>query len=117
MMRQLGGSFGVAVIITFMANRLVLHENNIANHLDRFDPDVQNRIAAMQHSFIAKGVPANIALQDAYKAMQGMVMKQASVLSYMDVFLYIGILFLICIPFILMVKGNRRQKLDMSAAH
>jgi len=117
MMRQLGGSFGVAVIITFMANRLVLHENNIANHLDRFNPDVQNRITAMQHSFMAKGVPANIALQDAYKAMQGMVMKQASVLSYMDVFLYIGILFLICIPFILMVKGNRRQKLDMSAAH
>jgi DHA2 family multidrug resistance protein len=117
MMRQLGGSFGVAVIITFMANRLVLHENNIANHLDRFDPDVQNRIAAMQHSFMAKGVPANIALQDAYKAMQGMVMKQASVLSYMDVFLYIGILFLICIPFILMVKGNKGQKLDMSAAH
>jgi MFS transporter, DHA2 family, multidrug resistance protein len=78
---------------------------------------VQNRIAAMQHSFVAKGAPANIALQDAYKAMQGSVMKQASVLSYMDVFLYIGILFLICIPFVLMVKGKKGQKLDMSAAH
>jgi DHA2 family multidrug resistance protein len=117
MMRQLGGSFGVAVIITFMSNRLVAHEVNIANHLDRFDPNVQNRIAAMQHSFMAKGTPSNIALQDAYKAMQGSVMKQASVLSYMDVFLYIGILFLICIPFVLMVKGNRGRKLDMSAAH
>jgi DHA2 family multidrug resistance protein len=117
MMRQLGGSFGVAVIITFMSNRLVAHEVNIANHLDRFDPNVQNRIAAMQHSFMAKGTPSNIALQDAYKAMEGSVMKQASVLSYMDVFLYIGILFLICIPFVLMVKGNRGRKLDMSAAH
>jgi MFS transporter, DHA2 family, multidrug resistance protein len=117
MMRQLGGSFGVAVIITFMANRLVLHEANIANHLDRFDPNVQGRIDAMQHAFIAKGIPANIALQDAYRAMQGTVMKQASVLSYMDVFLYIGAMFLIFIPFVLMVKGNKGQKLDMSAAH
>jgi DHA2 family multidrug resistance protein len=117
MMRQLGGSFGVAVIITFMANRLVLHESNIANHLSRFDPSVQGRIDAMQHAFIAKGIPANIALQDAYKAMQGIVMKQASVLSYMDVFLYIGAMFLIFIPFVLMVKGNKGQKLDMSAAH
>jgi DHA2 family multidrug resistance protein len=117
MMRQLGGSFGVAVIITFMANRLVLHESNIANHLSRFDPSVQGRIDAMQHAFMAKGIPANIALQDAYKAMQGIVMKQASVLSYMDVFLYIGAMFLIFIPFVLMVKGNKGQKLDMSAAH
>jgi DHA2 family multidrug resistance protein len=117
MMRQLGGSFGVAVIITFMSNRLVAHEANIANHLDKFNPAVQNRIAGMQHSFMANGKAPNIALQDAYQAMQGTVMKQASVLSYMDVFLYIGIMFLICIPFVLMVKGNREKKLDMSAAH
>jgi DHA2 family multidrug resistance protein len=71
----------------------------------------------MQHSFMANGKAPNIALQDAYQAMQGSVMKQASVLSYMDVFLYIGIMFLICIPFVLMVKGNRGKKLDMGAAH
>jgi DHA2 family multidrug resistance protein len=100
-----------------MANRLVLHEANIASHLDRFDPDVQGRISAMQHAFMAKGDAANIALLKAYQAMQGTVMKQASVLSYMDVFLYIGVLFLVCIPFVLMVKGNKGQKLDMSAAH
>jgi DHA2 family multidrug resistance protein len=117
MMRQLGGSFGVAVIITFMSNRLITHEAHIANHLDRFSPAVQNRIAAMQQTFMAKGKPANIALQDAYQAMQGSVMKQASVLSYMDVFLFVGIMFLVCIPFVLMVKGNRGKKVDMSAAH
>jgi DHA2 family multidrug resistance protein len=51
--------------------------------------------------------------------MDGGVMKQAAVLSYMDVFLYIGLLFLICIPFIMMVKGNKKkgEKLDLSAAH
>ena len=107
----------MAVIITFMSNRLVAHEANIANHLDKFNPYVQNRIAAMQHSFMAGGKPANIALQDAYAAMQGTVMKQASVLSYMDVFLYIGVLFLVCIPFVLVVKGNKGKKVDTSAAH
>jgi DHA2 family multidrug resistance protein len=29
---------------------------------------------------------------------------QAGILSYMDIFLYLGILFLACIPFILMVR-------------
>jgi len=49
--------------------------------------------------------------------MDHIVTKQASVLSYMDVFLYIGVLFLVCIPFVLIVKGNKGKKLDMSAAH
>jgi len=38
----------------------------------------------------------------------------------MDVFFYVGLVFLVCIPFILLVKGNRKkkgEKLDMSAAH
>jgi MFS transporter, DHA2 family, multidrug resistance protein len=36
------------------------------------------------------------------------------------VFLYLGVMFLICIPFVLLVKGNKKKKaakLDMSNAH
>jgi len=44
------------------------------------------------------------------------VTKQVSVLSYMDVFLYLGILFLICIPVVLLVKGNKKKKIDLSEA-
>jgi MFS transporter, DHA2 family, multidrug resistance protein len=117
MARQLGGSFGVALITTFMARRTVLHTSNLTNHLDMTNPNVQNRVYAMTQSFIAKGHPSNIAKQEAYRALEGMVARQSAVLSYMDVFLYIGIMFLICIPFVLMVKANRGQKIDMSAAH
>ena len=118
MMRQLGGSFGVALVTTFMARQTVLHQTTVGNHLDKFDPHVQSQVAMYRSAFIAKGFPPNIAEMDAYKALQGAVMRQAAVLSYMDVFLYIGILFLLCIPFVLMVKGNRgKSKLDLSAAH
>jgi DHA2 family multidrug resistance protein len=46
-------------------------------------------------------------------------MKQAAVLSYMDVFMVIGLIFLACIPFIMMVKGNKQPtaKIDTSSAH
>ncbi len=71
----------------------------------------------MQQAFIQKGIPSNIALQDAYKALDLSVTKQAMVLSYMDVFLYIGLMFLICVPFVLMVRSNKKAKLDMSNVH
>jgi DHA2 family multidrug resistance protein len=116
MMRQLGGSFGVAVITTFMARKIMVHRSDLINKLDITNPQIQNRVTALQHGFMAKGMPPNIALQSAYKALDYSVMKQASVLSYMDVFLYIGIMFLLCIPFVLMVKGNRRKKVKMAEA-
>jgi DHA2 family multidrug resistance protein len=118
MMRQLGGSFGIAIITTLMAKRNVVHQNDLSSHLNIYDLDVQSRVATLTQGFISKGIPANIAQQDAYKALNYAVAKQASVLSYMDVFLYIAVLFAICIPFVLMVKGNRRKgKMDLSNAH
>lgn len=116
MMRQLGGSFGIAVITTFMASQTMNHRANLVSKLDVTNPVVQNRVDAMQHSFMAKGIAPNTALQDAYKAMDLSVTKQAMVLSYMDVFLYIGLIFLICIPFVLIVKGNKAKKVDLGEA-
>jgi len=118
MMRQLGGSFGIAIITTFMAHTNMTHRANLVNHLDVTNPVVQNRVVAMQHGYMAKGHPENIALQEAYKALDYSVSKQAQILSYMDVFLYIGIAFLICIPFVLLARRKKQAgKMDLSSAH
>lgn len=118
MMRQLGGSFGIAVITTFMAHTNMTHRGNLVNHLNVTDPDVQNSVLALQQGFIAKGHSANIALQEAYRSLEYSVTRQAQILSYMDVFLYTGIAFLICIPFVLMARRKKQEgKLDLSSAH
>jgi DHA2 family multidrug resistance protein len=115
-MRQLGGSFGVAVITTYIAKENMVHRVNLISHLDVSNPTVQNHINSMQHGFIAKGMTPDIALKSAYQALDFSVTKQAMVLSYMDVFLYIGVLFLICVPFVLLIKGKKGKKADLSAA-
>jgi DHA2 family multidrug resistance protein len=116
MMRQLGGSFGIAAITTFMSRQNIVHRSALVSHLNVNDQNVQQKVMALQHGFMAKGIPSNVALKDSYQALEYMVMKQASVLSYMDVFLYIGLMFLICVPFVLLVKGNRKQKIDLAEA-
>jgi DHA2 family multidrug resistance protein len=115
MMRQIGGSFGVAIITTFMARQNMFHRSTLVSKLSVDDPAVMARVTAMQHGFMAKGMQPNTALQSAYKALDYAVTGQANVLSYMDVFYYLGILFLFCIPFVLFVKRNK-QKMDMSEA-
>jgi MFS transporter, DHA2 family, multidrug resistance protein len=116
MMRQLGGSFGIALITTFLTRQNVIHRSNLVSKLDINSAAVQQRVQGIQHSFINKGMPSDVALKSSYAALDGMVSKQAAVLSYMDVFMYLGIIFLVCVPFVMMVKGNKKKKIDLAEA-
>jgi DHA2 family multidrug resistance protein len=116
MMRQLGGSFGVAMITTFLARQNMAHRNDLVSKLDVNDPILQQRVAGLQHAFMNKGIPADQALHTGYKTLDYIVTKQAAVLSYMDAFLYLGVMFLICIPFVMMVKGNKGSKINPAEA-
>jgi DHA2 family multidrug resistance protein len=78
---------------------------------------VQNKIHGLQRTFMAKGFSPDIALQKAYKVLDYGVTKQSTVLSYMDVFLYLGILFLLCIPFILLIKKNKKAPVIPEGLH
>lgn len=116
MMRQLGGSFGIALITTFISRQNVIHGANLNNNLDITKPSVYLSMQERQHFFMSKGMGAADALKATYASLGGNVSRQAAVLSYMDVFLYLGIAFLLCVPFIILVKGNKKKKLDLSEA-
>jgi len=116
MMRQLGGSFGIAIITTFISRWTVGHRTNLVSHLDTSDFDVQKHIQNLQMSFVSKGFAPNEALNKAYNLLDLQVTKQATVLTYMDVFLYLGVVFLICIPFILFFIKKGAGKV-ISAGH
>jgi MFS transporter, DHA2 family, multidrug resistance protein len=115
MMRQLGGSFGIAIITTFITRYSQKHRVDLVSHLDGSRLEVQQRINMMQQGFMSKGFSASEALAKAHQALDYTVMKQATVMSYMDIFLYLGILFLCCIPIILFVKRGK-NKVDLSEA-
>lgn len=118
MMRQLGGSFGVALISTFLSRSTSVHRVNLVSHLDVNDLNVQNRVAQMAASVHARGVDINTAKQTAYTMLDGAVNKQATLLSYMDVFMWVGVIFLICVPMVLLFVKTSKSKVNLAdAAH
>ena len=116
MLRQLGGSFGIALITTFLSRQNMVHRSDLVSKLQVSDPAVQQRLQGLQHAMVNKGMAADAAVKASYAGLDRMVTKQAAVLSYMDVFMYLGIIFLVCVPFVLMVKGNKKKKVDLSEA-
>ncbi|MBC5863314.1 DHA2 family efflux MFS transporter permease subunit [Flavobacterium turcicum] len=117
MMRQLGGSFGIAIITTFLARFNQEHRVNLVSHLNKSSFEVQQTVKELQSGFMSKGFSANESLAKAYKALEFKVMLQSSVLSYMDIFLYLGGLFLLCIPFILLIKKGKNKINPADAMH
>lgn len=115
MMRQLGGSFGIAIITTFISRFGQQHRVDLVSHLNTTSYEVQQRIIQLKQGFMAKGFSASEALAKAHQVMDLTVTKQATVLSFMDIFMYLGVLFLVCIPFILLVKRGK-GKIDMADA-
>lgn len=115
MVRQLGGSFGIALISTFISRQNVQHRADLVEHVSSYDPNVQQRLEGMKSNFLAHGSGIDQASMQATKLMDVLVMKQASLLTYMDVFIGIGIFFLVCIPFVLLLKPAK-NKVDISNA-
>ena len=116
MMRQLGGSFGIAIITTYIGTSNANHRLNLVSHMPSFSPLVQERVRGLQNMFMGKGFSPEIALDKAYELLNFTVMKQAAVLSYMDVFMGLGILFLVCIPFVLLIKKGA-GKVNVTDVH
>ena len=117
MMRQLGGSFGIAVITTVLAMRQTIYWTNLGTHVTNIDARSQNWIRGVQQVFIQKGFTADKAKQAAYAALNGNLNKQAAVLAYRDIFLYLGIMFLVCMPIVLFVRQKKNAaKIDLGDA-
>jgi len=117
MMRQLGGSFGIAIITTFITRFSQEHRVNLVSNLSMDKLEVQNRVQQLQQGFMSKGFSASEALGKAYQVLDISVMKQATVLSYMDIFMYLGIMFLCCIPIIFFIKRGKNKINPADAMH
>jgi len=109
MMRQLGGSFGIATVNTYLTNRNAVHRTDLISHLTPGDPLLTQRIASYTNYFITKGASAPEAHEKAIKLLDVTVVRQSNMLSFGDAYLLIGTIFLLVLPLLLLAVGKKRS--------
>jgi DHA2 family multidrug resistance protein len=107
MMRQLGGSFGVALVATFVQHRSWAHRHDLLRYVTPFDFALQQRVNTMVQGLVSRGATFADAQRQTYGALEGLVTRQAYLLTYMDAFRTIGVFFLCCIPLLLLFRTPR----------
>jgi DHA2 family multidrug resistance protein len=115
MMRQLGGSFGIALVATYIQKRTWAHRTTLLTHVSMYDPTLREQWNAIVAGLVAKGSTFVQAQQQAYAAIEGLVRRQTYLLTYMDAFRITGIFFLCCIPLLIFFrKGKGGAPVDVA---
>jgi len=117
MMRQLGGSFGIALVATFIEKRSWSHRQALLSHVSVYDAPVRERLAQITAGLMAKGAPLLEAQRQAIGAIEGLVLRQTLLLTYMDAFRITGIFFLCCIPLLLFFRRGKNTPVSVSMGH
>jgi len=104
MMRQLGGSFGIAAITAFIQRRYWGNRGGLLEHVSVYDPAVQERLQTFTGGFVSKGFSHLQAQMQAHATLEMTVAGQAWLISYMDAFRLMAVFFVCCMPLILLFK-------------
>jgi MFS transporter, DHA2 family, multidrug resistance protein len=107
LMRNIGGSFGIATMTTFLARRGQVHQNQLVSHITPYDHGTQMTFRGMQAWFQMHGSNSVEASRKAMGAIYGMVQQQAALLSFVEAFWVMGVIFLCMLPLVLMLRNAR----------
>lgn len=110
MIRQLGGSVGIALINVYLTNRNAQIRGNMIANVSQYNSVASDRIAMFTQNYIGKGFSPEIAEKMAYKAVEGQLFLQQSVVAYDQGFFMVGALMLLCIPVVLLIRYKKGQK-------
>jgi DHA2 family multidrug resistance protein len=114
LMRNTGGSIGIAMVTTFLARGAQVHQAAMVSHLTPYDPAFQQRMHQTAGALATQGNPAAVT-QQAYGAVYGTLVKQSMLMSYTDNFRLLAFLCLLSIPTALLFKRVRARKGPVAA--
>lgn len=116
LMRNLGGSIGIAVVTTMLSRNAQTHQVAIVAHLTPYDPAYQERLASTAQAMAPMlGTPA--ATDAAQASLYATTLQQASLMAFVDDFRLMAVMCFICIPAILLFKKPGHPLAAPAGAH
>lgn len=108
MMRQLGGSFGIAILTTLIHVQSGSTRNLLLENINPYNSAFLEKKKAYMLGFQSKGFNAMDAEQMANRAMEGIITKQTMLVTYDNIYLLVGVFVLCCIPLVYLQKFKKK---------
>jgi MFS transporter, DHA2 family, multidrug resistance protein len=104
LLRNIGGSVGIAISATMIFRFSQFYHNSLVAHITPYSFQARTHLNALKNTGILKGMDPASAEKFSYAAVDGIVRRQAGMLSYNRIFWIVGLAFLVIIPLLLLLK-------------
>jgi DHA2 family multidrug resistance protein len=108
--RNIGGSTGVALATSLLARRSQHHQTQLAGHLNAWSIDTSGRLQDWAEHFMSHGADSYTAARRATAMLYRSLVQQSQVLAYMDEFWLLSALSLAILPLIPFMRRVRTEQ-------
>jgi MFS transporter, DHA2 family, multidrug resistance protein len=117
LMRQLGGSVGIAISATLLQRFETMNRAELITNITQYNPIVRGRLDAIMANLSAQGTPAALLQSKALAILDLQVTRQAFMLSFEHLFLLFGAAFVVSLPLLLLMHRSKGLPGAGAAAH
>lgn len=110
LMRNIGGSMGIAAVTTSLARRQQFHTARLVEHVNPYSQQAMEALNGLRRSMMQHGMDSITALQRSYAALFGRVQRQAAVLSFNESFYLLAVMFLFMLPLVWLMRKPASHK-------
>ena len=109
LLRNLGGSFGVAFITTLLARRAQFHQFRLVDHLTPFDRSLQIAIPQFSQILQERWFKPSLENQGSLSLIYHQLIREASMLSFNDAFYLLSTIMMVILPLVLLMKQGKKD--------
>jgi DHA2 family multidrug resistance protein len=110
LLRNIGGSAGIALIETAVARDRQAHINVLGSHVTAYAPATRAMFEGLRAAFVARGSDLVTATRRAEAALFGMVEQQAAMLSFLHAFQLLAVVFIVMTPLVFVMRKPRHHE-------
>src|SRR5512146_712675 len=110
LLRNLGGSFGVAFATTMFVRRAQLHQSHLSEHLTGFDRTFSTAVEGAKALLLKRGVPGAAAEPMALQRIYREAIRQATAMGFNDAFFVLAVLMVFILPLVLLLRRPAHQQ-------
>ena len=112
--RRVGGNLGYAFVASQIPVRMMIHRGHLVEHLTPYDGGTIQALEGLSGRLASSGLPPGVAEESALKLLDRSINLQATMMAYNDVFWIMGLLFVVCLPMLLLLGGRPQQHVSAS---
>ena len=117
LLRQLGGSVGIASSATLFAQFQAGNRDAMRYHISEISTATLERLDVLKGIFLARGVPDALAQSKAYALLDLMLREQAAMLAFEKIFMLTGILLIAATPLMLLMTRTHFSRQEEVVSH